>query len=115
MLDLRGLRYTHSGLATSGVAIDKQLTKQTLVPHGIPMPGGRIVKSADLYEADPLARPYVLKPVNEGSSVGVAIVTDDGNYRSEEHTSELQSLMRISYAVFCLKKTSTQKSAHSNR
>src|SRR3546814_11163479 len=44
------------------------------------MPGGRIVKSADLYEADPLARPYVLKPVNEGSSVGVAIVTDDGNY-----------------------------------
>src|SRR3546814_492511 len=80
MLDLMGLRYTHSGLATSVVAIDKQLTKQTLVPHGIPMPGGRIVKSADLYEADPLARPYVLKPVNEGSSVGVAIVTDDGNY-----------------------------------
>ncbi|RIA47058.1 D-alanine--D-alanine ligase [Hephaestia caeni] len=80
MLDLMGLAYTHSGLATSVVAIDKQLTKQTLVPHGIPMPGGRIVKSADLYEADPLARPYVLKPVNEGSSVGVAIVTDDGNY-----------------------------------
>src|SRR3546814_5831299 len=66
MLDLMGLRYTHSGLATSVVAIDKQLTKQTLVPHGIPMPGGRIVKSADLYEAD----------------------------RSEEQTSELQSLMR---------------------
>src|SRR3546814_2316931 len=80
MLDLMGLRYTHSGLATSVVAIDKPLTKQTLVQHGIPMPGGRIVKSADLYEADPLARPIVLKPVNEGSSVGVAIVTDDGNY-----------------------------------
>ncbi|MFC4846371.1 D-alanine--D-alanine ligase [Hephaestia sp. GCM10023244] len=79
MLDLMGLRYTHSGLATSVVAIDKQLTKQTLVPHGIPMPGGHIVKTAELYDADPLARPYVLKPVNEGSSVGVAIVTDDGN------------------------------------
>jgi D-alanine-D-alanine ligase len=60
MLDLMGLRYTHSGLATSVIAIDKQLTKQTLVPAGIPMP-------------------YVLKPVNEGSSVGVAIVTADGN------------------------------------
>ena len=44
------------------------------------MPGGRIVDSEGLYEKDPLARPYVLKPVNEGSSVGVAIVTDESNY-----------------------------------
>jgi D-alanine-D-alanine ligase len=80
MLDLMGLKYTHSGLATSVIAIDKLLTKLLLVPHGIPMPGGRIVKSETLYEGDPLPRPYVLKPVNEGSSVGVAIVTDEGNY-----------------------------------
>ena len=80
MMDLMGVPYTHSGLQTSVIAIDKELTKHALVPHGIPMPGGRIVKSAELYEADPLARPYVLKPVNEGSSVGVAIVTDQGNY-----------------------------------
>ena len=74
MLDLMGVPYTHSGLATSVIAIDKELTKLVLKPHGIPMPGGRVVKSAELYEADPLARPYVLKPVNEGSSVGVAIL-----------------------------------------
>src|SRR3546814_6062755 len=37
-------------------------------------------------------------------AVAGAIVTLDGNGRSEEHTSELQSLMRITYAVFCLKK-----------
>ncbi|MEO5938796.1 MAG: D-alanine--D-alanine ligase [Sphingomonas sp.] len=80
MLDLMGLKYTHSGLVTSVIAIDKVLTKQSLVPHGIPMPGGRIVKSAEVFEGDPLKRPYVLKPVNEGSSVGVAIVTDEGNY-----------------------------------
>jgi len=80
LMDLMGLRYTHSGLATSVIAIDKVLTKQVLVPAGIPMPGGRIVKSADVHDADPLPRPYVLKPVNEGSSVGVAIVTDAGNY-----------------------------------
>ncbi len=80
MMDLMGLRYTHSGMATSVIAVDKQLTKQVLVPHGIPMPGGRMVKSAELHEGDPLTRPYVLKPVNEGSSVGVAIVTADGNY-----------------------------------
>ena len=80
MMDLMGLTYTHSGLATSVIAIDKELTKQALVPHGIPMPGGRVVQTAELYSHDPLPRPYVLKPVNEGSSVGVAIVTADGNY-----------------------------------
>ena len=80
MLDLMGVPYTHSGLATSVIAIDKELTKQALVPHGIPMPGGRIVRSEELFAKDPLPRPYVLKPVNEGSSVGVAIVTAEGNY-----------------------------------
>ncbi|MEO0032158.1 MAG: hypothetical protein RIS94_1916 [Pseudomonadota bacterium] len=80
MMDLMGLTYTHSGLATSVIAIDKELTKQALVPHGVPMPGGRVVKVEELYARDPLPRPYVLKPVNEGSSVGVAIVTVDGNY-----------------------------------
>ena len=80
LMGLMGLAYTHSGLAASVIAIDKQLTKQVLVPHGIPMPGGRMVKSAELFDGDPLARPYVVKPVNDGSSVGVAIVTADGNH-----------------------------------
>jgi len=82
MLDLMGIKYTHSGLATSVIAIDKQLTKNELVPHGIRMPDGVIVKSESLFERDPMPRPYVVKPVNEGSSVGVAIVRDDSNYGS---------------------------------
>jgi D-alanine-D-alanine ligase len=82
MMDLMGLKYTHSGLETSVIAIDKELTKMVLVPHGIPMPTGTIIESESIYSADPLERPYVLKPVNEGSSVGVAIVTSDGNYGS---------------------------------
>ena len=80
MLDLMGIKYTHSGMVTSVIAIDKELTKQRLVPAGIPMPKGTIVESESLYTVDPLPRPYVLKPVNEGSSVGVAIVKADGNY-----------------------------------
>ena len=80
MLDLMGIPYTHSGMVTSVIAIDKELTKQCLVPAGIPMPKGTILDSESLYAADPLPRPYVLKPVNEGSSVGVAIVTDGSNY-----------------------------------
>lgn len=80
MLDLMGLRYTHSGLVTSVIAIDKELTKQALVPHGIRMPEGKVVTREELYRGDPFPRPYVLKPLNEGSSVGVAIVTAEGNY-----------------------------------
>src|SRR3954462_5065956 len=82
MMDLMGLKYTHSGLETSVIAIDKELTKMVLVPGGIPMPAGKIVESESIYERAPLPRPYVLKPVNEGSSVGVAIVTANGNYRN---------------------------------
>jgi D-alanine-D-alanine ligase len=82
MMDLMGLKYTHSGLETSVIAIDKELTKMVLVPHGIRMPAGTMVASETLFERDPMDRPYVLKPVNEGSSVGVAIVTENGNYGS---------------------------------
>jgi D-alanine-D-alanine ligase len=67
-------------MVTSVIAIDKELTKQRLVPAGIPMPTGKMVSSETLYSEDPLPRPYVLKPVNEGSSVGVAIITAEGNY-----------------------------------
>lgn len=80
LMDLMGLKYTHSGLETSVIAIDKELTKMVLVPHGIRMPAGTMVESESLYAADPLPRPYVLKPVNEGSSVGVAIVSKESNY-----------------------------------
>jgi D-alanine-D-alanine ligase len=82
MLDLMGVPYTHSGLETSVIAIDKELTKMVLVPLGIRMPAGQMIQSESVFTADPMDRPYVLKPVNEGSSVGVAIVTADGNYGS---------------------------------
>ncbi len=80
MLDIMQIPYTHSNMVTSVIAIDKELTKQCLVPGGVPMPKGVVVKSESLFTADPLPRPDVVKPVNEGSSVGVAIVTDEGNY-----------------------------------
>jgi D-alanine-D-alanine ligase len=80
LMDLMGLKYTHSGVTTSAMAIDKELTKKILVPAGVKMPGGHIVSSESLHDGDPLPRPYVLKPVNEGSSVGVAIVTSESNY-----------------------------------
>jgi D-alanine-D-alanine ligase len=80
MLNLMGIPYTHSGLETSVIAIDKELTKKVLTGAGLRMPGGRVIESRSVHDGDPLPRPYVLKPVNEGSSVGVAIVHQGGNY-----------------------------------
>lgn len=76
LMDLMDIAYTHSGLCASAVAMDKQLSKTLLTAAGIKMPAGHIVQSASLYDSDPLPRPYVLKPNAEGSSVGVAIITE---------------------------------------
>src|SRR3546814_6935535 len=54
-------------------------------------------------------------PRTAGAVIGAALRPDEHSYdRSEEHTSELQSLMRISYAVFCLKKKKPQHNHHTN-
>src|SRR3546814_3413800 len=66
------------------------------------VPGRRLELRLDLI--------FGLKPADENVELELADNADD-NVRSEEHTSELQSLMRISYAVFCLKKTKSQKNS----
>ena len=80
MLDLMQLPYTHSGVATSAIAIDKQLTKSVLERYNIPFPQGIVVQKSTLFKEDPLPRPYVLKPLNEGSSLGVAIISAESIY-----------------------------------
>src|SRR3546814_9201838 len=52
------------------------------------------------------------QPCRRGSSAGTSFAHSACAARSEEHTSELQSLMRISYAVFCLKKTTNTNKVH---
>ncbi len=74
---LLGLAMTHSGVAASAIAIDKVLTKRLLGAYGVPMPEGEVVARAALFAGDSMARPFVVKPVREGSSVGVAIVAED--------------------------------------
>lgn len=83
ILDWMGLRYTHSGPRASALAMDKPAAKAIFADAGLPVAGHRLVTAAELAAADPLPRPYVVKPVNEGSSVGVAILTDGDNRRAE--------------------------------
>lgn len=74
ILDLLEVRCTHSGLLASAMAMDKPLSKQLFTAAGITMPEGRIVTLDDFRHGDPMERPYVVKPLAEGSSVGVTIV-----------------------------------------
>jgi D-alanine-D-alanine ligase len=74
MLELLQIPYTHSGVLASALAMDKQMAKTMVAVAGVASPDGIVIKAATLDDADPLPRPYVVKPVREGSSVGVRIV-----------------------------------------
>jgi D-alanine-D-alanine ligase len=82
VLDYMGIPYTHSGVRASAMAMDKGAAKAVFAAAGLPLAQHRIVPLDELAEADPLPRPYVIKPVNEGSSVGVFILREGDNRRA---------------------------------
>jgi D-alanine-D-alanine ligase len=82
VLDWLGIPYTHSGVRASALAMDKSAAKAVFAAHGLPVARGRVVDIAALEHADPMPLPYVVKPVNEGSSVGVEIVREGSNRRA---------------------------------
>ena len=79
LLELMGLVYTHSGVMASALAMDKQMAKRIVAAAGVVSPKGLVVGREELLKADPMARPFVVKPVREGSSVGVKIVREGDN------------------------------------
>jgi D-alanine-D-alanine ligase len=83
VLDWLGIPYTHSGVRASALAMDKQAAKALFLSAGLPVAPGRMISIAELEAADPLPLPYVVKPVNEGSSVGVTVVRCGDNRRAE--------------------------------
>lgn len=76
LLNILGLPYTHSGLLASALAMDKPSAKRLFADAGIPVAEGRTVHRDEVLAGDVMARPYVLKPLNEGSSVGVHIIKE---------------------------------------
>ena len=83
VLDWLGIPYTHSGVRASALAMDKHAAKALFASAGLPVAAGRLVSIEDLRAADPMPVPYVIKPVNEGSSVGVTVVRGGDNRRAE--------------------------------
>jgi len=91
VLEIVGIPYTHSGVLASALAMQKDIAKVVMQAAGVPVPEGRVVSRAEAASGHPMPRPYVIKPVAEGSSVGVFIVT-------EQHAHPPQELTRDDWA-----------------
>src|SRR5579862_2005419 len=87
LLEILGIPYSHSGVLASALAMQKQYAKALFRSAGVPVAEDRVVSRFEAAKAHVLAPPYVVKPVAEGSSVGVFIVT-------EEHPNPPQELYR---------------------
>ncbi|RMD49795.1 MAG: D-alanine--D-alanine ligase [Alphaproteobacteria bacterium] len=76
LLEWLRIPYTHSGVLASALAMDKERAKVVFRAAGLPVAESRVVPRAEVEAGHVMAPPYVIKPVNEGSSVGVYLVTD---------------------------------------
>jgi len=79
ILDIMAIPYTHSGHLASALAMDKPMAKHVFAAAGIPVAADLLADRETLNAGDPMPRPYVVKPFNEGSSVGVRIVRPGDN------------------------------------
>jgi len=76
ILEVLGIPYTHSGVMASALAMNKPMAKKLFADAGLRCAEGRVVRRDEFQHGEPMARPYVVKPIDEGSSVGVTIVRE---------------------------------------
>ncbi|WP_069300768.1 D-alanine--D-alanine ligase [Neptunicoccus sediminis] len=79
VLEWMRIPYTHSGVFASALAMDKEKSKEVFAAAGLPVAEHRLVSREDVSKGHPIAPPYVVKPFNEGSSVGVYLVNEAAN------------------------------------
>ena len=84
LLELLGIPYTHSGVLASALAMNKPMAKDVWRNYGLPMAEGKVVHRSAFSRGPVMAHPYVIKPLNEGSSVGVHIVFNGDNYQPQD-------------------------------
>ncbi len=79
VLEFLRIPYTHSGVRASAVAMHKPTAKLLFEAAGIRCAPGKVLDRSEIGKAEPLPRPFVIKPVDEGSSVGVIIMREGDN------------------------------------
>ncbi len=87
VLECLRLPYTHSGVLASALAMDKQRAKSVFREYGLPVAESVVVDREEAIAGDVLPRPYVVKPINQGSSVGVFVIREGDNRLPEDLTS----------------------------
>ncbi|QCI65823.1 D-alanine--D-alanine ligase [Phreatobacter stygius] len=87
ILEVMRIPYSHSGVMSSALAMDKAMAKRVLSASGIAVPGGLRVHRLEAAREHLIARPYVVKPNAEGSSIGVFIVTAEHEHPPQELNS----------------------------
>ena len=97
VLEWLQLPYTHSGVMASSVAMDKQKTKEIYRTYNLPFVESVIADKSDVMAQHVMAPPYVIKPYNEGSSVGVYIVDSGANKPPELSPDMPQNVMVEAY------------------
>ncbi len=80
VLEILKIPYTHSGVLASAVAMDKPMAKVVFEKAGLRVARGVVAHKDELIGRDVMPRPYVVKPANEGSSVGVKLVFEKDNF-----------------------------------
>jgi D-alanine-D-alanine ligase len=80
VLEILKIPYTHSGVLASAVAMDKPMAKVIFEKAGLRVARGVVATKNEMMVGDVLPRPYVVKPANEGSSVGVKLVFEKDNF-----------------------------------
>ncbi|ODT06370.1 MAG: D-alanine--D-alanine ligase [Mesorhizobium sp. SCN 65-20] len=80
ILEFLAIPYTHSGVLASALAMDKEQAKKIAKAAGIPVAESRVLDRFSIRNEHPMAPPYVVKPVAEGSSFGVVIVKEDQSH-----------------------------------
>jgi len=88
LLEIAGIPYSHSGVLASALAMQKDMAKSILRAAGVPVPEGRVAARRDAAQRHLLPPPYVIKPLAEGSSVGVFIVREDMAHPPQELTRD---------------------------
>jgi D-alanine-D-alanine ligase len=86
ILEILAIPYTHSGVMASAVAMQKDVAKALFTAADVPVPTGSVVSRLEAAKGHVLAPPYVIKPIAEGSSVGVFIVREDHAHPPQELT-----------------------------
>ncbi|MDO6963507.1 D-alanine--D-alanine ligase [Rhizobium alvei] len=80
VLEYLQIPYTHSGVLASALAMDKERAKCVAAAQGVPVAEAKVMNRFDIVSEHPMAPPYVVKPVREGSSFGVVIVKEDQSH-----------------------------------